>query len=123
MDYLEKNEISVYRFAKDSGIPQSTIWSIIKKEDYEVREKNIHKICSGMGISVSEIMEPEGDKKVFLRESEIPIVIKYRKLDEQARCRVQGYMDAYISESKRVLRQERKSCNNEKRWAKKVCQI
>lgn len=24
---------------KDSGIPQSTIWSIIKKEDYEVREK------------------------------------------------------------------------------------
>lgn len=95
-DYLENNGISVYRFAKDSGIPQSTIWSIIKKEDYEVREKNIHKICLGMGISVSEIMEPEGEKRVFLRESEISIVIKYRKLDEQARCRVQGYMDALL---------------------------
>lgn len=25
MDYLEENGISVYRFVKDSGIPQSTI--------------------------------------------------------------------------------------------------
>ena len=104
MAYLEKNEISVYRFAKDSGIPQSTIWSIIKKEDYEFREKNIHKICSGMGISVSEIMEPEEEKRIFLRTNEIPIVIKYRKLDEQEQSRVQGYMDALL---------EKKDCSME----------
>lgn len=39
INYLDEKGMSVYRFAKDSGIPQSTIWSIIKKEDYEVREK------------------------------------------------------------------------------------
>ena len=33
MAYLEKNEISVYRFAKDSGIPQSTIWSSLEFKD------------------------------------------------------------------------------------------
>ncbi len=65
MAYLEqKLRVSVYRFAKDSKI-QSTICEHIKKEDYEVREKNIHKICSGMGISVSEIMEPEEEKRIF----------------------------------------------------------
>ena len=93
MDYLEENGISVYRFAKDSGIPQSTIWSIIKKEDYEVREDNIRKICEGMGIPVSEVMELENAQKLNLRQSEVPVVVKYRKLDQ---CRVQGYVDALI---------------------------
>lgn len=57
MDYLRENNMTAYRFAKKSGIPQSTIWSILKKEDYEVREKNIRKICKAMGISAGEIME------------------------------------------------------------------
>ena len=99
MNYLDEKEMSVYRFAKDSGIPQSTIWSIIKKEDYEVREKNIHKICSGMGILVSEIMEPEEEKRIFLRTNEIPVVIRYRKLGEQDQGRVQGYVDALIEKN------------------------
>ena len=96
MDYLEESGISVYRFAKDSGIPQSTIWSIIKKEDYEVRENNIRKICEGMGIPVSEVMELENEQKVNHRQSEVPVVIKYRKLDKFDQYRVQGYVDALI---------------------------
>ena len=96
MDYLEENGISAYRFAKDSGIPQSTIWSIIKKEDYEVREDNIRKICEGMGIPVSEVMELENAQKLNLRQSEVPVVVKYRKLDKFDQCRVQGYVDALI---------------------------
>ena len=59
MDYLQDNHMTAYRFAKKSGIPQSTIWSILKKEDYEVREKNIRKICKAMGISASEIMDAD----------------------------------------------------------------
>ncbi len=96
MDYLEESGISVYRFAKDSEIPQSTIWSIIKKEDYEVWENNIRKICEGMGIPVSEVMELENEQKVNLRQSEVPVVIKYCKLDKFDQCRVQGYVDTLI---------------------------
>ena len=90
---------AIIRVAKDSGIPQSTIWSIIKKEDYEVREKNIHKICAGMGISVSEVMDPEGQQKINLSKDEIPVVIKYRKLGERDQGRVQGYVDALIEKN------------------------
>ena len=97
--YLKDNEISVYRFSKDSGIPQSTIWSIIRKEDYEVRERNIYKICSDMGISASEILEQEDGTKINLRTTEIPVVTKYRRLNEFDQCRVQGYVDALIEKS------------------------
>ena len=55
--------MTAYRFSKKSGIPQSTIWSILKKEDYEVREKNIRKICKAMGISEGEIPESEEEAK------------------------------------------------------------
>lgn len=99
IDYLREKEMSVYRFSKDSGIPQSTIWSIIRKEDYEVREKNIHKICSGMGISVGEILGQEDDKMMNLRTKEIPVVAKYRSLNELDQCRVQGYVDALIEKT------------------------
>lgn len=96
MDYLaeEKNGIFVYCFAKDRGIPQSTIWSIIKKEDYEVRENNIRRICEVMGIPVSEVMQFENEQRGNLRQSEVPVVVKYRKLDKFDQCPVQGYVDA-----------------------------
>ena len=90
MDYLQDNHMTAYRFAKKSGIPQSTIWSILKKEDYEVREKNIRKI------SASEIMESEEEAKRNLRAGEIPVMHKYRKLDKSDQFRVQGYMDALL---------------------------
>ena len=96
MDYLQDNHMTAYRFAKKSGIPQSTIWSILKKEDYEVREKNIRKICKAMGISASEIRESEEEAKRNLRAGEIPVMHKYRKLDKSDQFRVQGYMDALL---------------------------
>ena len=68
----------------------------LKKEDYEVREKNIRKICKAMGISASEIMESEEEAKRNLRAGEIPVMHKYRKLDKSDQFRVQGYMDALL---------------------------
>ena len=101
MDYLQDNHMTAYRFAKKSGIPQSTIWSILKKEDYEVREKNIRKICKAMGISASEIMESEEEAKRNLRAGEIPVMHKCRKLDKSDQFRVQGYMDALLEKQDR----------------------
>lgn len=94
IDYISEKQISVYRFSQDSGIPQSTLWSIIKKEDYEVREKNIRKICAGMGISVGEILEDTDKDRVILRIDEIPMIKKYRKLGVREQGKVEGYLDA-----------------------------
>lgn len=93
--------MTAYRFSKKSGIPQSTIWSILKKEDYEVREKNIRKICKAMGISAGEIMESKEEVKRNLGAGEIPVMHKYRKLDEGDQFRVQGYMDALLEKQDR----------------------
>ena len=93
--------MTAYRFSKKSGIPQSTIWSILKKEDYEVREKNIRKICKAMGISAGEIMESKEEVKRNLRAAEISVMHKYRKLDEGDQFRVQGYMDALLEKQDR----------------------
>lgn len=58
-----------------------------QKEDYEVWENNIRRICEGMGIPVSEVMEFENKERVNLRQREVPVV-KYRKLDKFDQCRV-----------------------------------
>ncbi len=59
-----------------------------QKEDYEVWENNIRRICEGMGIPVSEVMEFENKERVNLRQREVPVVVKYRKLDKFDQCRV-----------------------------------
>ena len=61
---------------------------------------------------------PEG----MLSLAEMPSEILWKN-SENMHLKCVTILDAYISESKRVLRQERKSYNNEKRWAKEVCQI
>lgn len=98
MDYLQDNHMTTYRFAKESGIPQSTIWSILKKEDYEVREKNIRKICKAMGISAGEIMESKEEVKRNLRAGEIPVMHKYRKLDESDHFCSDGFGKRKVTE-------------------------
>lgn len=96
-EYMKQNDMSIYQFAKQSGIPESTIRSITKKEDYEVREKNILKICKGMGILPYEMFQMDDDHIVVLRQNEIPVIAKYRKLQENEKIRVQGYIDALLS--------------------------
>ena len=96
LEYLADNKLTIYQFAKQSGIPQSTIRGIVQKEDYDVRESNIRKICEGMGIHPYEIFQEADDEVVFLRHDEIPVVEKYRRLHRDYKCRVQGYVDALL---------------------------
>ena len=96
IEYLDENNITIYQFAKQSGIPQSTIRSIIQKEDYEVREGNIIKLCEGMGIPVYEVFQREEDEIVVLNQEEIPVMRNYRMLHREDKCRVQGYVDALL---------------------------
>lgn len=91
-NYLDINHLSVYQFAKDSNIPQSTIRNIVQKENYEVRETTIIEVCKGMGIHPSEVFPKED--VVLLHKVEVPLILEYRKLKHDDQCRVQGYIDA-----------------------------
>ena len=37
VEYLSENNLTIYQFAKKSGIPESTVRGIVQKEDYDVR--------------------------------------------------------------------------------------
>lgn len=46
LEYLEETKMSKYKFAQRSGISLSTIYDIIRKEDYDIRESNIMLFCT-----------------------------------------------------------------------------
>lgn len=57
LEYLEETKMSKYKFAQRSGISLSTIYDIIRKEDYDIRESNIIKICHGMQIEPFDLFQ------------------------------------------------------------------
>ena len=57
LEYLEETKMSKYKFAQRSGISLSTIYDIIRKEDYDIRESNIIKICHGMQIEPFDLFK------------------------------------------------------------------
>lgn len=55
LEFLAETGMTRYEFSKRSGIPESTLWSLGQKEDYDVRESNIRKIAKGMGVPANGI--------------------------------------------------------------------
>ena len=94
MAFLSKTGMSKYEFSRRSGIPKSTIRSIEQKEDYDIRESNILKLCKGMGIEPCEIFMDNSMTMVTIRADEINLLHEYRKLTEQDKCRLEGYLKA-----------------------------
>ena len=47
IQYLEATKMSKYRFSQKSGMSQSTLYDILRKEDYDIRESNIVKVNAG----------------------------------------------------------------------------
>ena len=73
--------LSVYKLAKLSGIPQSTIATWYQKNLYPPLDK-VERICRVMGISLSDffrVSEEEG------KEEEALLLEHWRRLDEDER--------------------------------------
>lgn len=66
LEFLAETGMTRYEFSKRSGIPESTLWSLGQKEDYDVRESNIRKIAQGMVFRL----------QIFLMIMRIPFVLK-----------------------------------------------
>ena len=57
IQYLEATKMSKYRFSQKSGMSQSTLYDILRKEDYDIRESNIVKVSHGMSIEPFELFQ------------------------------------------------------------------
>ncbi len=59
--YLGKRNMSQYALAQKSGLPLSTVKSIMQRRTKDINLQTLFQICVGLGISVSEFL----DDKIF----------------------------------------------------------
>ena len=98
MEYLEETKMSKYKFAQRSGISLSTIYDIIRKEDYDIRESNIIKICHGMQIEPFDLFQTSEEILVLEKDEEIQAILEARSLPEE----YQEIMLEYLHSLKRI---------------------
>ena len=67
LEFLAETGMKRYEFSKRSGIPESTLWSLGQKEDYDVRESNIRKITILFGDDASVLRDGRCDACVAYR--------------------------------------------------------
>ena len=99
LDFLAETGMTRYEFSKRSGIPESTLWSLGQKEDYDVRESNIRKIAQGMGVPPSELFGDDDNAVCLNEKSEVWLVKNYRRLSARQKGRIEGYIKALIEEN------------------------
>ena len=92
MQYLEETKMSKYRFAQESGISISTLYDIIKKEDYDIRESNIIKVSSWMGIGPFELFQKNEKVLVLQKMQEIDLIKETRILPLEYQLVVVEYL-------------------------------
>lgn len=68
----------------------------MKKEDYDIGERNILKICEGMGVKPYEVFLMDKDKLFVTDIKELNLVRCYRNLSDDNKLRVEGYLQALI---------------------------
>ena len=71
IQYLEATKMSKYRFSQKSGMSQSTLYDILRKEDYDIRESNIVKVSHGMSIEPFELFQTNEQILVLQKIQEI----------------------------------------------------
>ena len=55
--YLEKKNMTQYRLAIKSGLPLSTVKSIMQRRTKDINLTTLYMICEGLGISVLEFLD------------------------------------------------------------------
>ena len=97
IEYLcRKKGMSRYALAMRSGLPQSSISTILNRKCVP-GVLTLEKICKGFGITLAQFFS-EKDEYVELAEEEKKFLEIWEQLDEQQKARVFGYMEGIVSE-------------------------
>ncbi len=90
----ESRKWSVYKLAKLSGIPQSTIATWYQKNLYPPIDK-LEILCDAFGISLSEFFSM-GPERV-LTDEQLSLLDKWNLLNSKERAAVLNIIDAFLS--------------------------
>lgn len=80
---LEQRQWSMYRLAKESGIPYSSLNSLFQKNN-QPTISTLEKICDGLNISMGEFFSTQflkSDSNQVLSKDEQELLNMYRSLD------------------------------------------
>ncbi|MDE6619313.1 MAG: helix-turn-helix domain-containing protein [Lachnospiraceae bacterium] len=83
MDLLEERKWTIYRLAKESGIPYSSLNSLFQKNN-QPTISTLEKICSGFHITMCEFFSddtPYREDMVEYTREELDIIEAYRNLN------------------------------------------
>lgn len=61
-DLLYKKGLTVKEFAKQIGVPSTTLYSFIQRDSQDAKIDLVMKICTGLGITLNEFV---GDSEVI----------------------------------------------------------
>ncbi len=87
---------SVYRLAKESGVPYSSLNNIILRNT-QPSIPTLRKLCHGLGISLSDFFDDDistDELKYALRlsEDEMNMIVKYRSMNKFEKALVNAYI-------------------------------
>ena len=82
---------SYYRLAKESGIPYSTLNTMLRKT-YVPTVPSLMKICDGFGITLAQFFTVESES-AKLSKKEKACLNQWRKLDGQGQELAMAYME------------------------------
>lgn len=98
--YIDKNNISQAELARQSGVPASTISSIINRNNDRVAIEMMLKLCDVLGCDINEYINAlKKDSSItnnpvnILSNSEINHIKKYRTLDEYGKEAVDNLLN------------------------------
>lgn len=95
----EARSWTYYRLAKESGIPYSTLFTMLHKANAPSLP-TLMKICSGFGITLAEFFDQENDR-VLLTDGQNEHLRQWDKLSEENQAMVEKYMAYLLSEQKK----------------------
>ena len=88
-----------YRLAKESGIPYSTLNTMLHKT-YVPTIPSLMKICDGLGITLAQFFSVESEQaKLSKKENEC--LKQWRKLDDQSKAMAMAYMEGLEARQKK----------------------
>ena len=93
-ELLNLKGISVYKLAKLTEIPQSTIASWYQKRNYPPIDK-LERICDVLGVSLSEFFSIKKEPAEADRE-ELDLLSSWRKMDQQERAALNSVVGQFM---------------------------
>lgn len=96
-ELAQKKHLSLYRLAKDAGMPYSSLNNIMHRRTCPT-VSTIEKLCKGLNITLSEFFNfqsyPLNDTSLSLEEDEL--INKYRNLSTRKKELFEAYLDGLI---------------------------